>query len=150
MTALAPNQYSLIGLAAFSVTVLLVGGWLVWRTQDSCSLQLKQTCLSLEYATTPAQLKQGLSERPSMPDNQGMMFILDKTNSGCFWMKGMRFNLDIIWLDTAKRVVELQKNLSPASYPQSYCPASAATYVLEAKAGLIDANQIQLGQQLNF
>jgi uncharacterized membrane protein (UPF0127 family) len=65
-------------------------------------------------------------------------------------MKGMKFNLDIIWLNSEKKVIKIEQNLSPSTYPNNYCPSSFARYVLEMNSGFIKTNKIRLGQVLNF
>lgn len=131
---------------------LVIGaGLLTWlHRQPACQLQLSSTCYRLEYARTPAELERGLGGRGSMPDNHGMLFIIPKASIACFWMKDMRYNLDIIWLDNSKRIAKIEPNLSVDSYPQSYCSANPTAYVLELNAGQTVAKHLQVGQQLNF
>lgn len=137
-------------LCGLLTVVFLLGGLIVWHSQDRCKLRLERTCLSLEYATTPAQLALGLGGRDAMPNNHGMLFVLDQHSPACFWMKDMHYNLDIIWLDAARRITTIQLNVSPSSYPHSYCPSLPAAYVLEVNASVADSNRLQIGQRIDF
>lgn len=105
---------------------------------------------SLEIANTPATLQQGLSDRDTLGSNKGMLFIFDKLDAGCFWMKGMRFNLDIIWLDNLNKVIYMQQDLSPATYPKSYCPGAPSHYVLELNAGAAKTVNLQIGNYIKL
>lgn len=139
--------------ASFAIGVLLIiaAGLLSWRHQHpACQLQLSDTCYHLEYSRTPAELERGLGGRDSMPNNHGMLFIIPKASIACFWMKDMHYNLDMVWLDSSRRITKIEPNLSPDSYPQSYCSAKPTAYVLELNAGQVAARHMQVGQQLSF
>ena len=101
----------------------------------------------LEVADTPEALAQGLSGRPGLPDDQGMLFVFPAPDKACFWMKDMRFNLDILWFDAYNKLLDQQLNVAPSSFPQTYCAPAPATYVLEIKPGLVRA---QPGDELRL
>ena len=48
----------------------------------------------------------------------------------------MNFNIDMIWLDSDKRVVSIEEDVSPDTYPDKFCPDTPAKYVLEINSGL--------------
>ncbi len=97
----------------------------------------------------PARQK-GLGERNSMQLDEGMLFVFDKAEMQCFWMKDMRFSIDIIWLDEAKRVVHIEPNVSPDTFPQSFCPKAPAKYVIELNSGETAKSSINIGNQIRF
>ena len=98
----------------------------------------------LLLATTPAQQQLGLGHRPSMPANSGMLFVYHSDGDHCFWMKGMRFALDIIWLSPHDKVVSVERDLVPTPSPSVYC--SVSEDVIELKAGQAKAANIGLGR----
>ena len=57
----------------------------------------------------------------------------------------MKFSIDIIWLDANKKVVQLEKNVPPSSYPNTFC-ADNAQYVIELNAGQVRDAKIARGQ----
>lgn len=101
--------------------------------------------------TLPAQ-ERGLSGLPSLPHDEGMLFVLDHEDYWAFWMFNMSFRLDIIWFNTARQVVWTEPNLKPC--PPSNCPVIMppvkSMYVLEVNAGFIAANHITLGTTFSF
>ena len=103
---------------------------------------------ALEVAATAAGLRQGLSGRTSMPRHTGMLFVFQKEGRQCFWMKDMRFPLDIIWVDSQKKVKHVARGLSPDTYPNAFC--QAARYVIELPAGEAAKTGIHKGQTLQF
>jgi uncharacterized membrane protein (UPF0127 family) len=55
-----------------------------------------------------------------------------------------------VWLNSEKRVVYLQQDISPKTYPKTYCTPTAAQYVLELKASVAQTLAIRMGSQLQF
>lgn len=103
-----------------------------------------------EVARTPDALHQGLSGRSSLDDDRGMLFVFERPDTYCFWMKDMKFNLDIVWLDDTKRVVFIERDIAPDTYPNTLCPDRPARYVLEVNAGLSRRAGVQVGDQVSF
>lgn len=54
--------------------------------------------LTVEVAADPASRARGLGYRHGLAPGTGMLFIFDEAAERSFWMKGMRFCLDIIWI----------------------------------------------------
>ncbi len=113
-------------------------------------LRINNSRYYLNIASSNEQLARGLSGVENMPKNEGMLFVLPNSSKACFWMKQMDFNLDIIWLNEQKQVVHLEKNLSPKSYPKTYCSNQNSKYVIEMNSGFIGSKNIYLGEKLNF
>lgn len=92
----------------------------------------------------------GLSAKNKLANNEGMLFIFDTPDYYCFWMKDMKFPIDIIWMDEKKKVVTVKENVSPETYPQSFCPTQQARYVLEIQANKAYEWGIDAGDTANF
>jgi hypothetical protein len=78
-----------------------------------------------------------------------MLFVFDKPGFYSFWMKDMKFPIDVAWLDADNRVVDVKRNWQPASYPSGYTNQAAAKKVLELPAGSLEAWGIRPGTRLN-
>ena len=106
-------------------------------------------CISLEVVNTPATREQGLSTRKSIDVNKGMLFVFDKPQLACMWMKDMRFPIDMVWLNDKKRIVKTERGVSPDTFPAVFC-APDTKYVLELAPGTVFVADMQIGQRLNF
>jgi uncharacterized membrane protein (UPF0127 family) len=109
--------------------------------------------LTAEIAVTPEEQSKGLSIKEDLQENQGMIFPYKAPKVLAFWMKDMKFPIDIFWLDSDKRVVHIEKNLQPCNpfLPcPSFSPDTKAQYVLETVAGLSDRIDIKIGTQVDF
>ncbi len=102
----------------------------------------------LNAATSGTAQELGLGGRNSMAMDRGMLFSYPFDDTRCFWMKGMRFSLDIIWTDTHKKVTHIEKNVAPETYPQQYC--AVGRYIIELNAGQAEEAGITEGQTLTF
>lgn len=102
----------------------------------------------LEIADTEYERTKGLGGEKCLPNNAGKLFIFPEAAKYCFWMKDMRFDLDILWVAQDGTVVEIQKNISKTSYPTSFCNTTPAKYVIELPAGATERSDIRIGQRL--
>ena len=108
--------------------------------------------LTVETAKMPADPQRGLSGRDSLFPNHGMLFVFERESTWSFWMKDMRFSLDIIWFNSNRQAVFIEQSLQPCS-PQScpvYTPTINAMYVLEVNAEFAQSHDISLGDTFNF
>ncbi len=109
--------------------------------------------VNVRVATTTAAITHGLSGTPSMAENEGMIFLFPVADRYNFWMPDMHFGLDIIWIDSHKKVISISKNVPPlldTSKPVFYKPKSPAMYVLEVNEGWSDRHSIHEGQDVMF
>lgn len=79
-----------------------------------------------------------------------MIFPFSMPGKYGFWMQNMNFPLDIIWIDASKKVVGMNSNLSPDTYPSVFLPPSDISYVLEINSGSAKNFGIATGTKLVF
>lgn len=101
-------------------------------------------------ADTPLTQARGLSGHAPLKENEGMLFIFEKPEKHSFWMKEMLFSLDMIWIGSDMKVVDITENATPESYPKFFTPKEPAKYVLEVTAGFSRAHGIKIGDTLKF
>ncbi|MDP2432653.1 MAG: DUF192 domain-containing protein [Pseudomonadota bacterium] len=61
----------------------------------------------MEVAATPASRERGLSGHERLAPDSGMWFVLPEAGTTGFWMRGMRFPIDLIWVGQNQRVVDV-------------------------------------------
>lgn len=76
------------------------------------TIQIGRKVYRLEIAATAEAWRQGLSNRRQLPANAGMLFRFDQPVLERFWMQGMQFPLDFIWLKDDV-VVQIAENILP-------------------------------------
>lgn len=154
--ALTKKQKSFVEIAlGAAVVLLLAAAYLFGMTLAPSPTQLPTTTLSIggtqivaEIAATPAEQEQGLSGRDGLLPMHGMFFVFNHPDRWGIWMKDMKFPIDILWADENGRVITLEQNVSPETYPKSFYPQASALYVVELPAGFAAAHDIAIGSQI--
>ena len=103
----------------------------------------------VEIADTMARRTQGLSGRETLPENEGLLFVFKETGKHPFWMRDMRFPIDIIWINEHFVVVDVTENINPATFPEIFEPMELIRYVLETNAGWVKQNNITRGTEVS-
>lgn len=117
---------------------------------DTKQVVLGNTPYTLEVADTDLLREKGLSYRPSLDRQTGMLFVFTVPGVVRFWMKDMNFPIDIIWLDTDKKVVHVEHSLLPSTYPMSFGPEIPTQYVIEIPAGDAVKAGLTVGDTVSF
>src|SRR5260221_3370408 len=101
-------------IIGFIIIFLIFSGIILFQINKSPLPKSKVTIdkhtFSVEVATTSAQQQQGLSNKASLPQNQGMLFVFKTAQPYPFWMKNMEFPLDIIFINNNK-IVDIFQNV---------------------------------------
>lgn len=103
----------------------------------------------VEIADTSAKRERGLSGRSSI-GSDGMLFVFDSPAIYPFWMKDMKFPLDLIWINN-NAVVEVDPGVQPpkpGEEPVRIMPSAPANYVLEVPVGFANQYLIEVGTRV--
>ena len=133
-SALKRRTYILCGAILFAVSILCFGIIKFQAPSNKIKAKIGGKTILLELVDSEAERMAGLSNRATLEENHGMLFKFDKPARKCFWMKDMNFSLDILWFDENKNMVHHEHDVSPATYPDSFC-ADNTKYVVEINAG---------------
>jgi uncharacterized membrane protein (UPF0127 family) len=113
-------------------------------------MKINNNQFSFLVADTTEELRQGLSGKDSLPKDEVLLFVFAESDYHGIWMKDMNFSIDIIWLDEQKKVVDLEANVSPDTYPESFLPDQRSKYVVETNAGVVESTGLQIGEVVEF
>ncbi len=152
----------LILLLSAALLVLAAAAWKVRpssapassipNTHPQTTAHIRGRTFSLEVAATPSSREIGLSETDSLPVDRGMLFLYDTPDYYQFWMKGMKFPLDILFIRDST-IVTIARNVPPPSDTGDlplYAPDEPANKVLEINAGLCDKYGIREGDTVEI
>ncbi len=117
-------------------------------------LKVGNDIFDVEIASTAAARALGLSGRDILGENEGMFFIFDEPDNYGFWMKDMKFPIDIVWINNEK-VVGFSENAEPEPGKQPgdlkiYYPPQPVDRVLEVNAGTAVKYGIKAGSPVIF
>jgi uncharacterized membrane protein (UPF0127 family) len=114
------------------------------------TISIGDASVTVEVADTPPSIAQGLSGRAFLQDGCGMIFIFNMDSRWRFWMKDMRFPVDIIWADALGTILMIAHRVSPASFPNRFYPPQPARYVLEVPSGFAAEHHITEGMKIEI
>lgn len=139
-------------LVTLSIVVLALVGFAIYSftLDDSATLKTDRGSRQLAVVDTEEARSKGLGDRANLPLGQGMLFVYDSPAIHCFWMKDMKFSIDMIWVSADRTVVHIERNVAPDTYPKSFCPEGAAQYVIELNGGQAAELGIDVGDRLRF
>ena len=115
------------------------------------TVQIRDAVFAVEVARDALAWERGLSYRDHLPEGRGMLFEFPKSDRYGFWMKDMRFPIDIIWID-AGVVVGFVERAAPDDRVDRtvYYPPKPVASVLEVPAGTVARFGISAGDPLRL
>lgn len=111
--------------------------------------QVQDVTLQLELATTVEAREHGLMHRESLKPNDGMLFEFPQAQNYAFWMKDTPLPLDMLFVDSKRRIVFI----APDTTPNSLTPIHAGqkvTTVIELAAGRAALDNIRVGDTVMY
>ena len=107
-----------------------------------------------ETAVDTRDVMRGLMFRNSLPIDRGLLYVHARPGHYGYWMYQTNMPLDMIWMDSNHRIVEVAENAPPCKTAASQCPhyggREMASYGLQMNAGLIQKYGIQVGQTVRW
>jgi uncharacterized membrane protein (UPF0127 family) len=102
--------------------------------------------LDVEVAATKGQRAQGLMNRTSLPESQGMLFVYPAPAYFCMWMKNTLVPLSVAFIDGQGRVINIA-DMTPHT-ETNHCTERNATYALEVNRGWFAKHGVLPGSQI--
>ena len=136
---------SILAMVLLGANVAAQGAVAPWNQEpivppNEATMQVGTSDLEVQLAVRPDQQQLGLGYRNGLAPGTGMLFVFDSAEVETFWMKGMRFCLDIVWVQD-DAVLGVAENVcpDPDGMPDNERPTVSsglpAQYVLEVPAG---------------
>lgn len=105
--------------------------------------------LKVEVVQSDEERAKGLMYREELPEDQGMLFVFPVERRLSFWMRNTFIPLDIAFINTNGRVVDIQR-MEPLDESKSYISDEPALYALEVNAGWFKRHALAEGSQVIF
>jgi uncharacterized membrane protein (UPF0127 family) len=123
-------------LAGSMLLLVSVAGFIAWSFQTSVErISINGTEFTVRVAERPFAQKKGLSgyTEESLQE-EGMLFLFSESKVREFWMRGMEFDLDILWIADGK-IVAIDRDVD-APYSRNDEPERATSSPLKVNAVL--------------
>lgn len=136
------------------IAILLVCINLVIFIQNNRNIEnfnndiIKEIDIDTILLRTKEEKRKGLMYVKKMNFNKGALFEYDKEGIHCVWMKNTFIPLDLIYLDSNFKIVEMISNLKPHDL-KTKCNVNQAKFFLEVNEGFIKDNDLKIGDKIN-
>ena len=117
------------------------------------NITVNDQILIADISATPEQMTRGLSVKDTLSENEAMLFVFNVEAEHRFWMKDMKFPIDIIWISSDKIVVDIEHNLQPCDlglFCSTYEPEGDSLYALETVGGFAEKYRVVKGTPVEF
>jgi uncharacterized protein len=130
----------------FVLSLMLAAAPAFAQTQPVLELKAGMHLIRAEVAADFTSRAQGLMHRKSLAQNAGMLFVFDRAEQHCMWMKNTYIPLSVAFLDAQGTIINIA-DMQPHS-EQSHCAARPATYALEMTRGWFAERGVKAGAKL--
>jgi hypothetical protein len=125
-------------LVAIALAALLALPALAETPKRAVVVLAERVRIAADVVDTPALRERGLSGRAGLAEREGMLFLFPAPAIQTFWMKGMNFPIDIVWIQSG-RIVGVSPDVPPPPRMLMQLPRYASPvpcdHVLELRAG---------------
>jgi uncharacterized protein len=149
------NKYVLIG----AVCLVVIGTFVFMNSKQTAISQRQSTphitigavSYGVEVVDTPSAMAQGLSGRIGLPEKSGMLFVFDPPRKEIFWMQGMKFPIDIVWIkDGAVTGFAQDAPIPVGLVPAIFSSPGQVDFVFEVVAGTVAKDGIKVGDKVQI
>src|SRR3989344_1994453 len=133
------------------IIFILATGFLITLSQSNLTpesircVKVAGQRVRVDLALSAEAQAKGLGGRTGLTEGEGLLFVFDVPGKHRFWMEGMKFSIDIIWITESMQIVYIEKNAVPESYPETFGPDAYVKYVLEVPGGFSEKNNLKVG-----
>ena len=115
-------------------------------------VKIGDTAVNAEIADTALKKMKGLMFRSSLGEIDGMLFLFDTEGYYGFWMMNTSIPLDIIWINSDKKIIFIEHNIQPCQENacESFTSNETAKYVLELNAGTAEKVGLKIGDEVEL
>ena len=143
-------KWKIIFISIFLVVVFSI---FIMQSKKSPNVCFDEdTCIEVELADSVEKRMLGLMYRDELNEDKGMIFIFDEPGVHKFWMKNVKFPIDMIFLDINDKVVYIEHSAPPCTVINCplYGPDTDIFTVIETKAGFSININLEIGQKVKI
>lgn len=125
--------------------------YIVINFQPRVELRIGSGIFKTRVATNQTARELGLSGVGKLSADDGIIMAFPSDSTWNIWMNNMKVPIDIVWLDSNKKVVYIVRNADPQLHDDKiFVPLNPARYVVELPAGSVQQYGIKFGDQAEF
>lgn len=138
-------------VAAVLLAVIVTAYVVILPSLSTTNLRLGDGIFQARVAANENDREKGLSGVTDFASNKALLMAFTSPSKWGIWMKDMKVPIDIVWLDSDKKVIYIVKGALPSeSTNVTHEPKADALYVVELPAGTVDSKAINIGDTADF
>ena len=110
----------------------------------------KEVEVRVEVADDIFEQARGLMDRTTLGVNRGMLFVYPEERELSFWMKNTLIPLSIAFIDSERRIIDIQDMEPLDDEPPGYVSAEPAQYALEVNQGFFGERGVKVGDRVEL
>ena len=110
----------------------------------------KKVEVRVELADDLAEQTKGLMDRTTLGENRGMLFVYPEERELSFWMKNTLIPLSIAFIDSERRIIDIQDMKPLDDEPPHYVSSEPAQYALEVNQGFFKSRGVKIGDSVEL
>lgn len=139
----------IIGAAAILIAVIV--SYMISTFQPKTEVIIGTQPYRLAVADDDISRQKGLSGVTELGKNEGLLMVFDTDEKHGIWMKDMLIPIDILWLDSNKKVIYIVQDAQPElSTSEVFAPNKPARYVIELASGSAKQHSVRVGHEIQF
>ncbi len=131
----------------FSAALILLPCVQSTYAADTLKLMVKGITVPVEVAADNASREKGLMFRKHLPENSGMLFVMDRSDAVCLWMKNTLIPLSVAFIDKDGFIINIEK-MKPQTL-DIHCSKAKAFYALEMNESWFEKNHVKPGDKIS-
>jgi uncharacterized membrane protein (UPF0127 family) len=112
-------------------------------------MEIKGYQFRVAVADNSEKRARGLMFVGALPHEEGMLFVFPEEEKLAFWMKNTKVPLSVAFIDSKKRIVDIQ-DMEPLREDKTYQSKEKAKYALEVNQGWFEEKGIKVGDTAKF
>lgn len=137
----------LIGIVFLGVIAMVI--WQVGVPLTNVTVLVADTSVRAEVVRTADDQAKGLGGHAPLGDNEAMLFPYKPAGTPTFWMKGMTFSIDLLWIGDGE-VIGIETEMPVDDGERRYLAPRPVDYVLEVRAGFVRDHGIRVGDSVKI
>jgi uncharacterized membrane protein (UPF0127 family) len=151
MSKWRPHTTGILVSGVVLILIALVASYMATNFQPKTEVRLGSGVFNVRLADTEPARAQGLSGTSKLGANDGLLMVFDTDAAHGIWMKDMKIPIDIIWMNSNKKVIYIVTDAAPElGDTKTYAPNAPARYVLEVPSGAAKKAAIKIGDPAVF
>jgi uncharacterized protein len=110
----------------------------------------KRVEVLVEIADGPFERMRGLMYRTALGRDRGMLFVYEEEQELSFWMRNTFIPLSIAFIDSERRIVDIQNMRPLDDRPPHYVSSEPAQYALEVNRGFFEQRDVIVGDRVEL